>query len=65
MNIIWKFYVPMNILWKFVGVELIHPDLNPIFDINIIFIVNYFFSGRRCLRRQQGALSDRLCESQD
>jgi hypothetical protein len=33
--------------------------------MNIIFMANYSFSGRRRPRRQQDALGDRLPESQD
>jgi hypothetical protein len=32
--------------------ELIHPGLNHIFDICIVFTSNYFFSGRRRPHRQ-------------
>jgi hypothetical protein len=46
-------------------VKLIHPVLNSRFDMSIIFIANYSFSGRRRLYRQRDALGDRLRESQD
>jgi hypothetical protein len=46
-------------------VELTHTDLNPRFDISVVFIANYSFSGRRRPRRQRVALGDRLHESQD
>jgi hypothetical protein len=52
-------------LVRFLVVELIHPDLNSRFDIGVVFITNYFFSERRCPRRQRDVLGDRLCESQD
>jgi hypothetical protein len=44
-------------------VELIHSDLNSIFDMSIVFMTNYSFSERRCPRQQRDALDDRLCES--
>jgi hypothetical protein len=34
-------------LVRFLAVELTHPSLNPKFDMGVIFITNYFFSGRR------------------
>jgi hypothetical protein len=34
-------------LIKFLVVKLIHPDSNLKFDICVVFIVNYSFSGRR------------------
>jgi hypothetical protein len=40
-------------LVKFFIVESIHPGLNPIFDLCVIFMINYSFNGRRCSRRQQ------------
>jgi hypothetical protein len=33
---------------RFVVLELIHLDLNFKFDMCIVFMTNYFFSGRRC-----------------
>jgi hypothetical protein len=51
-------------LVRFLVVELIHPVLNSRFDICVIFMANYSFSRRRCLRRQRDVLSDRLRESQ-
>jgi hypothetical protein len=62
---------PVNIFWSRVGlaqlirflvVELIHTDSNTKFDMSVIFMTNYSFSGRRVLRRQRDDLSDRLCE---
>jgi hypothetical protein len=50
---------------RFLMVELIHPCLNPIFDMSIIFTTNYYFSGRRRSHQQRVTLSDRLHESQD
>jgi hypothetical protein len=32
---------------RFLVVKLTHPDLNFIFDMSVVFMVNYFFSGRR------------------
>jgi hypothetical protein len=52
-------------LVRFLVVELTHPDLNPRFDMCVIFMVNYSFSGRQRLHRQRDALSDRFRESQD
>jgi hypothetical protein len=46
-------------------VELTHTGSNPRFDIDIVFMANYFFSERRRPRRQRDALGDRLHESQD
>jgi hypothetical protein len=34
-------------LVRFLVVELIHPDLNLRFDTCVVFMINYFFSGRR------------------
>jgi hypothetical protein len=34
-------------LVRFLMVKLTHPDSNPRFDMNITFMTNYFFSGRR------------------
>jgi hypothetical protein len=45
--------------------ELTHPDLSPIFDMSVVFTVNYSFSGSRRPHRQRGALGERLRESQD
>jgi hypothetical protein len=39
-------------LVRFLVVELIYPGLNPRFDMSVAFTANYFFSGKRCLRRQ-------------
>jgi hypothetical protein len=52
-------------LIRFLVLELTHPGLNPIFDMNIVFMANYSFSGRRRPRQQRCALSDRLYQSQD
>jgi hypothetical protein len=48
-------------------VKLTHSvlNLNLRFDMCVVFITNYFFSGRRRPDRQQDALSDQLCESQN
>jgi hypothetical protein len=51
-------------LVRFLVMELTYSDLNLRFDMSVIFTTNYSFSGRRRVR-QQGALSDRLRESQD
>jgi hypothetical protein len=48
-------------LIKFLVVELIHPGLNPKFDMGVTFMVNYFLRPRQ----QRGALDDQLYESQD
>jgi hypothetical protein len=50
---------------RFLVVELIHSGSNPRFNIRVTFMINYSFSGGRRLRRQRGALGDRLYESQD
>jgi hypothetical protein len=34
-------------LVRFLVVELIHPDSNPIFDVGVVFKTNYFFNRRR------------------
>jgi hypothetical protein len=39
-------------LVRFLVVELTHSDLNFRFDMCVVFMANYFFSGRRCPRRQ-------------
>jgi hypothetical protein len=52
-------------LVRFLVVELTHLGSNPRFDMGVVFIANYSFSGRRRPRRQRGALGDRLRESQD
>jgi hypothetical protein len=49
---------------RFLVLELIYLVLNFRFNMDVIFMINYFFSGRRCLRRQRDALSDQLRESQ-
>jgi hypothetical protein len=45
-------------LVKFLVVELTHLVLNSIFDMIIIFTVNYFFSRRRRPHRQRVAFDD-------
>jgi hypothetical protein len=50
---------------RFLVVKLIHPGLNFRFDICVVFMINYSFSGRRRSRRRRDALGDRLRESQD
>jgi hypothetical protein len=39
-------------LVRFLVVKLIHPCLNPRFDIGVAFMANYSFSGRRHPHRQ-------------
>jgi hypothetical protein len=48
-------------LVRFLVVELTHPGSNPRFDMHIVFMINYSFSGRQRSCRQRGA--DRLRES--
>jgi hypothetical protein len=50
---------------RFLIVKLIHPGLNFRFDICVVFMINYSFSGRRRFRRRRDALGGRLRESQD
>jgi hypothetical protein len=45
--------------------KLTHPGSNPRFDMGIVFMTNYSFSGRQHPHQQRGALVDRLRESQD
>jgi hypothetical protein len=45
-------------LIRFIVVELTHPGSNPRFYMRVIFTVNYYFSERRCPRRQRYALGD-------
>jgi hypothetical protein len=52
-------------LIRFLVVQLNHLSLNPIFDMCVIFMTNYSFSGRQRPRRQRDVLNDRLHESQD
>jgi hypothetical protein len=52
-------------LVRFQVVKLIHLGLNHRFNMSVVFTANYSFSGRRRLRRQRDALSNRLHESQD
>jgi hypothetical protein len=49
-------------LVKLLVVELTQSDLNHRFDMSVTFMANYSFSGKRRLRRQRGALGDRLRE---
>jgi hypothetical protein len=55
--------VHLTQLVRFLVMELIHSGSNPRFDICVIFIANYSFSGRQCSHQQQYVLSDRLCKS--
>jgi hypothetical protein len=50
---------------RFLVVELNHSGLNIIFDIDVVFMTNYFFRERRRPDRQRDTLSDRLFESQE
>jgi hypothetical protein len=50
---------------RFLVVELNHLGSNHRFNMSVTFTANYFFSGRRRPHRQQDALGDRFCESQD
>jgi hypothetical protein len=52
-------------LIRFLMVELTYPGSNPKFDMSVVFMTNYFFSGRRRPHRQRGTLDNRLRESQD
>jgi hypothetical protein len=52
-------------LVRFLVVELTHSGSNPRFDMGVIFMANYSFSGRRRPHRQRDALGDRIRESQD
>jgi hypothetical protein len=52
-------------LFRFLMVELTHINLNPRFDMGIVFMTNYFFSGRRRPHQQRDDLDNRLRESQD
>jgi hypothetical protein len=52
-------------MFRFLVVKLTHPGSNSSFDIGVVFMTNYSFSGRRHLRRQRDTLGDRFCESQD
>jgi hypothetical protein len=52
-------------LIRFLVVELIHLNSNLRFDMVVVFMANYSFSGRRYPHRQQCALDDRFRESQD
>jgi hypothetical protein len=50
-------------LVRFIVVKITHPDSNTRFNMDVPFTINYFFSGRRRLRRLRYALGDKLCES--
>jgi hypothetical protein len=52
-------------LVRFLVVELTQLASNPKFDMHVVFMTNYYFSGRRRLYRQVDALGDQLRESQD
>jgi hypothetical protein len=52
-------------LVRFLVVELTHSGSNLRFKICVIFMTNYFFSGRQRPYRQRGDLDDRLRESQN
>jgi hypothetical protein len=52
-------------LVRFLVMEVTQLGLNPKFDMCVIFMANYSYSGRRRPRRQWGVLSDRLYESKD
>jgi hypothetical protein len=45
-------------LVRFLVVELTHSVLNPRFDMSVVFMTNYFFSGRRCPHQQRDTLAD-------
>jgi hypothetical protein len=57
--------VGLSQLVRFLVVELIYPVLNPKFDMSVVFMTNYSFSGRRRPHQQRDALGHRLCVSQD
>jgi phosphate starvation-inducible membrane PsiE len=59
------FLVGLTQLVRFLVVELNHSGLNIIFDMNVVFMTNYFFRERRRFGRQRDTLSDRLHESQE
>jgi hypothetical protein len=50
---------------RFLVEELIHPDSNSKFDMNVVLTTNYSFSERWCPRRQWGTLGGWLRESHD
>jgi hypothetical protein len=52
-------------LVRFLVVELTYSGSNLRFDMGVVFMVNYSFSGRRRPRRQRDTLGDRLREFQD
>jgi hypothetical protein len=55
--------VVLSQLVRFLVVELIPLDSNPRFSIDVAFMTNYFFNGRRRFGRQRYTLDDRLRES--
>jgi hypothetical protein len=57
--------VNLTQLVRFLVIELTHPDSNPGFNMNVIFIVNYSFSGMRRPHRQRDDLDDQLHKSQN
>jgi hypothetical protein len=50
-----KHRVGLAQLVRFPIMELTYLDSNPRFDIDVIFMTNYFFSDRRHLHQQRGA----------
>jgi hypothetical protein len=50
-------------LVRFLVVEITHPDSNSRFNMRVVFMTNYSFSGRQRLHQQRDALGDRLHES--
>jgi hypothetical protein len=50
--------VGLTQLIRFLVVELTYSGLNLRFDMGVTFTANYYFSGRRCPRRQRDALYD-------
>jgi hypothetical protein len=65
-NIIRKYgRVSLDQLVRFLVVKLTYSDSNPKFNMSVVFMANYSFSGRRYPRRQRDTLSDRLHKFQD
>jgi hypothetical protein len=54
--------VALATLVRFLVVKLTYSILNLRFDMDVVFMSNYFFSGKR--RHHQDALGDRFYESQ-
>jgi hypothetical protein len=52
-------------LVRFLVVELTHLGLNPIFDMRVAFMANYYFSERRRPHRERDTIDDRFRKSQD